>query len=214
MPVYFFIAVEDDLSDAVLRRLLDHVRRGFGVRARYPLPALPHLKPSPTGYGAIKANARAFNLAAASTPHILLTDLDVANCAPDLIHAWLGGPPHPNLLLRVAVREVEAWLLADGNNFAHFLSVPSRLLPANAEAVPDPKLEIVTLARQSIDPIIQNDLVPRPGSTAVTGRYFNRCLSNYVRTLWDVDEAAKRSDSLNRALAALKRFKPVVAPSA
>ncbi len=208
MGAAFYIAVEDDLSDAVLRRLLHHVRRGFQVRARYPLPTLPHLKPQPSGYGYLKAHVGAFNLAAAGTPHLLLTDLDVAVCAPKLIQEWIGGALHPNFVLRVAVREVEAWLLADLDNMAAFLNLAPKDLPANVETVARPKVEIVRLAALSPDDEVRDNLVPRPGSTATTGRLFTRSLIGYVRDRWDVDAAAGNADSLDRALKALRSFKP------
>ena len=181
MATAFYIAVEDDLSDAVVRRLLIHVRRGFQVRARYPLPGLPHLHPQPSGYGYLKASVRAFNNAAAETPHLLLTDLDEATCAPDLIQHWLGSTAHPNFIIRVAVREVEAWLLADAENMAEFLSLSRGDIPVNIESVAQAKEEIVRLARRSPDAEIQNNLVPRPGSSAATGRLFNRSLHRSAR---------------------------------
>jgi len=208
MAAAFYIAVEDDLSEAVVRRLLNHVRRRFEVRARYPLPTLPHLQPKLSGYGYLKANVQAFNVAAAATPHLLLTDLDVAACAPELINDWIGGVLHPNLVFRVAVREVEAWLLADIQNFAEFLSLAPATLPANIEVVAGPKEEIVRLAALSPDGEIRDNLVPRPGSTATTGRLFTRMLVSYVRDLWDIDAAAGNADSLERALKALRSFKP------
>jgi hypothetical protein len=143
MPTAFYIAVEDDLSDAVVRRVLNHVRRGFQVQARYPLPGLPHLHPGLSGYGYLKANVQAFNNAAAENPHLLLTDLDVAACAPELIQQWLGGAAHSNFVIRVAVREVEAWLLADAKNFAEFLSLSRNDIPVNAESIATAKEEIV-----------------------------------------------------------------------
>lgn len=208
MATAFYIAVEDDLSDAVARRLLNHVRRRFEVRARYPLPNLPHLHPEPSGYGQLRVNVQSFNNAAVETPHLLLTDLDVAGCAPELIQEWVGGVLHPNFVFRVAVREVEAWLLADINNFAEFLSLAPAAIPANIEAIAQPKEEIVRLAALSPDAEIKDNLVPRPGSTATTGRLFTRTLVGYVWHLWDVDAAAGNSDSLNRALRALRAFKP------
>jgi len=208
MCAAFYIAVEDDLSEAVARRLLNHVRRGFEVRARYPLPALPHLHPELSGYGYLRANVQAFNNAAAETPHLLLTDLDVAACAPKLIQEWMGGAAHPNFIIRVAIREVEAWLLADANNMAHFLTLSPGDIPANVESVAQAKEEVVRLARLSPNAEIQNNLVPRPGSTATTGRLFNRSLIGYVRDLWDIDAAAANADSLARALRALRSFKP------
>ncbi|MCX6924330.1 MAG: hypothetical protein NT154_14115 [Verrucomicrobia bacterium] len=198
--------MEDDLSEAVVRRLLNHVRRGFQVRARYPLASLPHLRPELSGFGYLMASVQAFNHAAAETPHLLLTDLDVAICAPELIRKWLGGAVHPNFVLRVAVREVEAWLLADGKSMADFLGLALNDLPTNIEGVAEPKEEIVRLASTSPDPEIRDNLAPRPGSTATTGRLFTRSLIGYVRDLWDVNAAAGNADSLARALRALNSF--------
>jgi hypothetical protein len=207
MPIAFYIAVEDELSDAVVRRLLNHVRRGFQVRARYPLPPLPHLHPEPSGCGYLRTNVQAFNRAAAENPHLVLTDLDVAACAPELIQEWFGGMVHPNLVIRVAIREVEAWLLADRNNFADFLGLAPGDLPADIEAVAEPKEEIVRLASISPNAEVRDNLAPRPGSTATTGRLFTRSLSGYVRDIWDVNSAARKADSLERALRALRSFR-------
>ena len=167
---------------------------------------MPHLRPELSGFGYLQANVQAFNHAAAETPHLLLTDLDVAVCAPELIREWLGGAAHPNFMLRVAVREVEAWLLADGHNMADFLGLAPSALPANIEAVAEPKEEIVRLASTSPDPEIRDNLAPRPGSTATTGRLFTRSLIGYVRDRWDVNAAAGNADSLARALRALRSF--------
>ncbi len=208
MGASFYIAVEDDLSDAVARKLLHHVRRGFQVKARYPLPSFPHARPELSGYGYLRANVRAFNRAAAQTPHLLLTDLDVAACAPELIREWHGSSLHPNFLLRIAVREVETWLLADAANMADFLGLALGHIPANVETVANPKEEIVRLASLSPNPIVQENLVPSPGSTAKTGRLFNRSLIGYVRDLWDIDSAIANADSLDRALRALRSFRP------
>jgi len=42
---------------------------------------------------------------------------------------WLPYPKHPNLLFRVAVKEVEAWLLAHRAAFATFLGISDKLIP-------------------------------------------------------------------------------------
>ncbi len=43
----------------------------------------------------------------------VLTDLDQANCLVEFRDQWLVAEPPQNLLLRIAVREVESWVLAD-----------------------------------------------------------------------------------------------------
>jgi hypothetical protein len=108
----------------------------------------------------------------------------------------------------VAVREVEAWLLADISNFADFLSLAPMDITANTEGVAQPKEEIVRLASISPDAEVRDNLAPRPGSTATTGRLFTRSLIGYVRDRWDVDAAAGNADSLDRAVKALRSFNP------
>lgn len=214
-PVY--IAVEDDLSEAVLRRLLDSTRRLFSVQARYPLrtPAQKAARRAEgitdlSGYGFLKRNLAAFNLAAARCAHIVLTDMDVhARCPGEVLPLWLPEQPHRNLIFRVAVREVETWLLADARNFAHYLGISWSDIPANVEQIMDPKETIVDLARRSTHPEIVADLVPAAGSSSAVGRYFSRSLLNFARNRWDLDDASRGSRSLAKAIRALRRFKPL-----
>ncbi|MDF2210039.1 hypothetical protein L1F28_15070 [Arthrospira platensis NCB002] len=42
--------------------------------------------------------------------YLVLTDLDKSECPLAIINEWLKSQPkHPNLLFRVAVKEVESW---------------------------------------------------------------------------------------------------------
>jgi len=220
MAISVNIAVEDTLSESVLRRILHHQRRDMTVSARYPLKELPggtynpanrHGRRGLSGYGQLKTRLLAFNKAASvGKPFIVLTDLDIhVKCPGQLLSAWLPGTPSPNLVFRVAVKEVEAWLLADCANMAEFLEVSAATVPASVEALTDPKLELVKLARNSASEVIRRDLVPPPESTAEVGRYFERGLLTFVKNRWDVDAAAHNCRSLQKALDALARFKLV-----
>ncbi|HEY7320113.1 MAG TPA: hypothetical protein VIE89_21300, partial [Candidatus Binatia bacterium] len=51
-----------------------------------------------------------------------------------------------NMCFRVAVREVEAWLLADRERISRFLSVPLSRIPTNPEGERDAKEVMVSLA--------------------------------------------------------------------
>jgi hypothetical protein len=99
-----------------------------------------------------------------------LTDLDQHGCAPEIIKGWLREQPHGNLVFRVAVREVEAWLLADRVGFAKFLDVSIDLLPQEPDEVLDPKQTLINLARRSRIRSLREALVPRERSTAVQGQ--------------------------------------------
>jgi hypothetical protein len=130
-------------------------------------------------------------------------------CPGDLLQKWLGKiAPNKNLIFRVAVKEVEAWLLADIPNFASCLAIEENKITKAVESLLDPKVEIVALARLSTSPHIIQDMVPPKGSTAEVGRCFDRVLINFVRNQWDIEEASKNSRSLSKAVNALKSFKP------
>ena len=126
-------------------------------------------------------------------------------CAPLLRSAWLPEPTS-GLCFRVAVREVEAWLIADVGPIAGFLSVEPTKITGTPEELPDPKLEIVNLARQSHRRAIREDMVPRSGSGRDVGPAFASRLIEYVQSAWRPEVAAKHSGSLKRALRRLSRL--------
>ncbi|WP_158550023.1 DUF4276 family protein [Runella aurantiaca] len=79
----------------------------------------------------------------------VLVDLDHDKCitkTKELI------PEHDNQTIVVAVREVEAWLLADRQNMADFLEVDYEL--EFPEKLSDPKNEMLELARSKFSPRI------------------------------------------------------------
>lgn len=198
MSIPINVAVEDPLSEAVLKRLLQHVGRGYELGAVY----------GRSGNGYLRTRMSGWNHAARRCPFLLLTDLDNADCAPGLVNLWLPAPKHPNLLFRVAVREVESWLLADRENFAAFLSCSADRIPHNPDSLPDPKKALIALARRSRSREIRSRLVPRSGSTAIQGPDYNACLGEFVARGWDADVAGLRSESLARTLARLRNFQP------
>jgi hypothetical protein len=118
-PIPINLAVEDELSEAVLRRLVRRAGKDYHIGACY----------SRGGFGYLKRVVPGWNRAARSRPFLVLTDLDRRPCASSLIEDWLPEPRHPNLLLRVAVRSVEAWLLADNENLCRYLRIPKNVVP-------------------------------------------------------------------------------------
>jgi hypothetical protein len=204
-PVPVELAVEDRLSEAVLRRLLLYSGRDFAIGA-------VHRK---GGFGYLRNKAPGWNRAAAGVPLVMLTDLDSRyGCPQALIDDWLKTPRHPNLLLRVAVREVESWLLADRPHLAAFLFVRDGLIPNNPDALPDPKAALIAVARRSRRRSIRDRVTPKPGSTAKIGPEYNDCLSEFVQSGWDVDAAAGASASLHRTVTRIRGFRPAWRPGA
>lgn len=197
------LVYEDDLSREVLLRLIDSpaVRssdRCFSVGTKRP----------GRGYGFLKKNIIGFNQASKGMPYLILTDLDDRECAPLLINEWLPQTRNPNLIFRIAVREVESWLLADDAGFARFLGIAKHKLPRNPDDLRDPKATLINLARTSRKRDIKADIVPKPGSTAKQGPAYNDCLISFVKDTWNPEKARRHSQSLEKALRALETFEP------
>jgi hypothetical protein len=197
--IHINLAVEDALSEAVLREMLKQSQRPFLVGTSLGNQGNSYLKRIIPG----------LNNAAKGMPYLVLTDLDNAECPPALISNWLSQPKHPNLLFRVAIREVEAWLLAHREAFAKFLGIAIELIPNDVDAIPNPKQSLIDLARKSRKRSLRDAIVPAPNSTATIGKYYNPQLIQFVQQSWQIDSAQKNSSSLQRAMNAIMSFEPI-----
>lgn len=161
------------------------------------------------GSGYLKKNMRKFNKAARGIPFFVLTDLDQTDCPPKLINRWLTVPKHDNLIFRIAVREIESWLLAHREAFASFLGIQKSQIPLSPDDLEDPKSFLLKLTKKSKKQSLKKAIVPAIGSTAKIGPDYNGVLISFVHNFWQVKEASKNSSSLNRAFSAIKAFRPV-----
>jgi len=197
-PIPINLAVEDILSEAVLRKILRESKKDFAVGACF----------CHGGYAYLKKSIRGFNNAAKAAPFLVLTDLDKAECPPVLLREWLPHPRHPNLLFRIAVREVEAWLLAHREALAKFLGIQRQLIPYEVDNLADPKQLLISLARKSKKRQLREAIVPRSGSTAKVGPDYNGQLALFVEHFWEIAKAAQNSPSLQRTVRAITDFNP------
>lgn len=125
-------AVEGALDEVMVRRLLSHV--GLPCGPIYGGEGKDHLRRSVRGY------ARG----ARHGPWFVLVDLDDDHpCASALVNEWLPAMP-ARMRLRVAVREVESWLLADRVGIAGFLSVSRDRIPREVDDIRDPKASVIS----------------------------------------------------------------------
>jgi len=187
-PIVIHAAVEGLVDEAVARRLLEAAGASAGdVHGR-------------NGKAWLHQKLRAYNEAARYGPWLILVDLDQdAECAPPLRRQWLPNAA-PRMCFRIAVHAVEAWLMADAASLASFLRVPAARIPADPESIPNPKQEVVNLARQSRLAAIREDMVPREGSGCPIGPAYSSRLIEFVNHRWRPEVAAKRSESLKRAI--------------
>ena len=197
-PIPIYLAVEDELSEWVARRALSTRSAGYAVGAVF----------SPGGFGYLKKHAPAFNNAAKGCPFLLLTDLDRCPCPARLIEEWLGRPKHPHLLLRVAVREVESWLLGDPAGLSAFLGLRKQFELPRPEQFSDPKLELLKLALSSPRRTLREALAWKDiGSGRLfQGPDYNATLAKFVSKEWAIEVAAQECGSLRRFFLALERF--------
>jgi hypothetical protein len=189
-----FAAVEGAVDEAVVRRLITSAE------------AVPGDVHGRQGKSFLRQRIAGYNNAARRLPWIVLVDLDHENdCAPPLRQAWVPRPA-PLLCFRVAVREIEAWLLADAERLAGFLGVECGRIPVDPESLNDPKVTMVSLARNSRRRDIRLDMVPRPGSGRSVGPAYTSRLIEFASADWRPEVAASRADSLQRAMRSLERL--------
>jgi|SRR5271165_2070746 len=197
-PIPINLALEDALIESLLLRILATIPARYATRTIY----------NRGGYGYLKRTINGFNNAAKGIPFLVATDLDRYECPPALVNDWLTSPKHHNLLIRVAVREAEAWVLADREGLARFLGISAARVPGDVEAQPDPKETLIQLARMSRKKFMRDDLCPRRNSTSKVGPNYNARLGSFVSTDWDLSAARLNSPSLDRTVNRLVSFQP------
>ena len=188
-------AVEGDLDEALLRRILSGVGISLGTvygrkGKRFLLEAI-----------------RGFNNAAQYSPRVVLVDLDRdCDCAPPCVEKWLARPS-ARMCFRVAVRSVEAWLLADRERIGQLLGIRLAWLPIDPDSLEDPKRELINLALRSRKRAVREDLVPRQGSGRVVGSLYTTRMIAFLQDEsagWRLNEALCVSKSLERCVLRLR----------
>lgn len=195
------IAVEDKLSDAVATKILQKL--GFVVAKSIVS----------NGYGNLKKKAEGLNQNAGKPYDIfMLTDLDSPKiCPPTLIQTWIKGTLNLGFFLRVAVMEVESWVMADQRAFSEFLQIPATQIPYKTDEILDPKQTLVSLAKKSKSTSLRRDLIPgKAAKTSKVGPRYNIRLCEFVKNYWDFNRAACVSPSLKRTVDRLQSARPIL----
>ena len=189
MPVN--VLVEGVTDEPVAVKLLKHV--GLDVGKVYGRGGKVHLLKSSISY----------NKAAHFEPWFVLVDLDEdAQCPSQAVSLWMPKPSQ-GMCFRVVVRSIEAWLLADRENIARYLSVSLSKIPFQVEADSDPKRTLINIARSSRKGSIHEDIVPQQSSGARVGPLYVARLTDFVENYWEPDKGARQSESLRRCINAL-----------
>ena len=197
MPVN--ILVEGSTDEPVAKKLLKHV--GLEVGVVY----------SGGGKSRLLQRSPIYNKAAQFAPWFILLDLDADTpCASQAIAQWLPNPTN-GMRFRVAVRSIEAWLMADRDSMASFLSVAPSKIQHAIELDRNPKQTLINIARTSRDKSMRDAIVPRQESGAKVGPLYVAQLTEFTEKYWRPQVAQKHCDSLHRcinALSTLTSFRP------
>jgi hypothetical protein len=190
------IAGEGPLDLAILRRLLgdaglvaDHeIWGGWGRGGKNGMePRLPQWA------------------AGAALGHVVVVLRDLDDDAPcaAMLRARLMPDMPPTMLLRIAVHAAEAWLVADRDRLAQWLDTDPALLQGDPEAALRPKDAVIAAAQASRSALIRAGVPPGDGGRR-QGPDYNPTLIGFVHGPWQPRLAARRSQSLHRAIAAIE----------
>ena len=142
-------------------------------------------------------DAARYNEAGKHTTVMGLADLEREQCASALLASKFRHKSS-GFHLRIAVRMLESWLLADRQAMARFLKVPISTLPMNPDGEAHAKRVLVDIARRSTSKNIRDALVP-DDSGGVVGPDYAATMSKFIEQHWRVSVARKSSPSLEKA---------------
>lgn len=173
------------------------------------------LKDLPARGTEIKRNINNYNILSGNNPVILLLDLD-EGCPPELIKALGIINKNHMFIINIAVDEAESWLMADRETFAEYFKVDINVIPQSHRTKLNGHKEVVEMDfcikpsmylntriipfSRSID--IKQQMLPQAG--AYKGREYNSVMVPFIRDYWNIDNAKKNSDSLNRMIRRVK----------
>jgi hypothetical protein len=193
--IYITCVYEDEPTYQIMLKMFSYFPESFAVEAKIPC----------YGYGKIKTKISAYNHSARHRYWFVITDLDQAECAPSLVREWLPEGCNGKMLFRVAVREIESWLLADKKNFSTFFTVNPASVPAVPDSLNDPKQTIFTIVKQSGERHIQKAILP-VDTKAHIGPGYNEYFIEFIQNYWNIDAARQHSVSLDKTLQSLGRI--------
>lgn len=186
-----FLVGEDALCCALGRALI----------AQAGLPAHIEQNQIAGGAGPFRDKIEKMNTVAARVmPVLMIADADQAPCAVSQRNTWLPKHASNRLVLRLAVREAEAWVLADHEGFAEFAKISISKLPPEPETILDPKQAMLNLIKRCKRRDLREEMLPGKYDRSPVGLGYNVHLSEFVRRYWRVERALLRAPSLARAI--------------
>ncbi|MBN1943796.1 MAG: hypothetical protein JW849_10935 [Phycisphaerae bacterium] len=205
--IYCYSYVEDAPSAEVLRRLVE-TRNTIATRKLHFFDGFPS---KTGGCSALKSRCPSFvNMAKGGLYTVSLADLDKEPCAGALIRQWFKIPDKQpislpkELIFRVAIREIESWIIADHNAWARFIGIPASNFSVTPDELRDPKLHLLNVIKRKGRKKFHKDMLPR--GTASIGPLYNEKMCEFIQNKWNPERAQKNSPSLKRAIHAINNI--------
>ncbi|MGL6226332.1 MAG: hypothetical protein ACRC10_06870 [Thermoguttaceae bacterium] len=203
----FFAYVEDDPSQAVLQKIFIDLntqsRASFSFRAGYPRIM--------RGSGQIKNQlSHTIEMGRQGMLTFSLLDLDRTTCPAILLRSCLNLKPDQAIILpretliRVAVREIESWVLADVEALSEFTGISETNFPYLPDSITNIKEHFLSIIQRKGTRRGLRAMLPKPD--AHIGPEYNDRLREFIINHWRSDQAARRSPSLKRTLDKLREF--------
>ncbi len=203
--IYCYSYVEDAPSADVVRKLVAE----RNISAAYKLLFFDGFPTVTGGNIALKKKCPSFlNMAKGGLYTVSLTDLDTRPCAAALIRQWFSIPDEQpielpkQVVFRVAIREVESWIMADRDAWAEHVKIPADNFSAAPDELPDPKLHLLNVIRKKGRKRYRKEMLPT--RTASIGPGYNDVLCEFVQHHWNPLRASANSPSLERAIKAFR----------
>lgn len=202
-----YIVGEDPVTCEIVKRIVADYAPNLVVKGTLPARG-----------SEIKSKMISFNLLASSYPIVLLSDMDADDCAPiakDKLTKDVATLNN-NFVINIAVDEAEAWLLADREGFAKYLSVKLENMPAAAEQkfggmryrkeIVVPLKSSYYLTHNIVSLSTDKELKARvyaPGKSC-KGPEYNSAILPFIRHKWNIETACENSYSLSRMIDRIK----------
>ena len=153
--------------------------------------------------GSKKLEARLREQARLPSPvlRIFMRDAD-GDCPVDIRRRLLPKGSADTVVLRVCDDEIESWLLADDVGLSRFFNMPlAKVESPNGVDAKERMLACVSkYGKKNIKDFVRKESKSHGGRAFIFGARYETILTQFITDEWNIDRAAKRSDSLKRAL--------------
>ena len=138
---------------------------------------------------------------------LVLRDLDNdAECAPTLIEKLVPYEIPKGICLRIPIKSVESWLLADVEGFSQAFSVHLKSHVVKPDESDNPKRDLINQCRRSKSRKVRDQMTQLSANGLRPGPVYTLRVIEFAQTIWDPERAAGHSPSLARALVAIDQL--------